>query len=181
VICGEWCRRTEIKIKILGDQTTMARAGRQWASGQWRQSASAQSPRRQWASAQSPSVSPANSVKRSAATRMRRKLRRLVVAVAVEEAPTMTPMTILLHLLDLLHLLPSLRPNKKSWIARVSSRGKRAMQAAQATKARWAVTKARWVVTGPTLWLWLWLWLLYALCLLTAPTNLGTSLSSVSV
>ena len=110
-------------------------------------------------------------VKGSDATRMRRNWRHLVVAVAVEEAPTtMTRMTILLHFLDLLHL-PSLRPNKKSWIcARVSSRGKRAMEAPQPERA----TKARWLVTAPTLCLCL--CLLYALCLLTPPTNLGTTL-----
>ena len=110
-------------------------------------------------------------VKGSDATRMRRNWRHLVVAVAVEEAPTtMTRMKILLHFLDLLHLLPSLRPNKKSWIcARVSSRGKRGMEAAQAERA----TKARWLVTPPTLFLCL--CLLYALCLLTPPTNLGTT------
>jgi hypothetical protein len=150
------CRRTKIKIKILGDQTMIAKGGRQSASGQ------------------SASVSRGKSVKRSDATRMRRKWRHLVVAVAVEEAPTtMTRMTMLLHLLDLFHLLHSLFLNKKSWIcARVSSRGKRAMEAPQPERA----PRARWLLTPPTLCLCLCLCLLYALCLLTPPTNLGTTL-----
>jgi hypothetical protein len=154
LICGELCRRTKIKIKILGDQTMIARGGRQWASGQWA------------------SVSRGKSVKRSDATRMS-KWRHLVVAVAVEEAPTTmtSPTTMLLLSLHFLLLLHSLRPNKKSWIcARVSSRAKRAMEAPQPERA----TKARWLLTPPTLCHCL--CLLYALCLLTPPTNLGTTL-----